>query len=130
MRTIWRGFCGICRHRFAVLAAALMAVASIISVACNVFADEPRHIRITLARSVSAIPLWGSGRSRKKPAFASNTSRPARMPTCSAISKAGCELGTLGYQSPALMAEQNVRNIKIVAGEQLGGRIPDHAQGR
>jgi ABC-type nitrate/sulfonate/bicarbonate transport system substrate-binding protein len=32
------------------------------------------------------------------------------------------EIGTLGYQSPAVMAEQNVTNVKIVAGEQLGGQ--------
>jgi sulfonate transport system substrate-binding protein len=36
--------------------------------------------------------------------------------------QSGIEIGTLGYQSPAVMAEQNVTNVKIVAGEQLGGQ--------
>lgn len=122
MRTIWRGFCGICRHRFAVLAAALMAVASIISVACNVFADEPRHIRITLARSVSAIPLWGIGPFAEKAGFRVEYIPAGTNADMQRNLESGVELGTLGYQSPALMAEQNVRNIKIVAGEQLGGQ--------
>src|SRR5262249_40703046 len=36
--------------------------------------------------------------------------------------QSGIELGILGYQSPAVMAEQNVANVKIIAGEQLGGQ--------
>ena len=36
--------------------------------------------------------------------------------------QSGVEVGTLGYQSPAVMAEQNVSNIKIVAGVQSGGQ--------
>ena len=44
------------------------------------------------------------------------------MRRCSAICKAEFEVGTLGYQSPAIMAEQKVTNVKIIAGEQLGGQ--------
>jgi len=121
MRTIWRDFCAICRHRFAVVAA-VMAVASIISVACNVFADEPRHIRITLARSVSAIPLWGIGPFAEKAGFRVEYIPAGTNADMQRNLESGVELGTLGYQSPALMAEHNVNNVKILAGEQLGGQ--------
>src|SRR5262249_12307512 len=87
MPAILYGFLSIWRRYFPTVAA-LLTLASIIGVACNVAAEEPKHIRITLARSVSAIPLWASDHLRKKLAFGSSTFQPVQMQTCSAICRA------------------------------------------
>src|SRR5215468_3427074 len=68
MQPMLYGFLDICRRWFPTFTA-LLTLASIIAVACNVAADEPKHIRITLARSVSAIPLWGIGPFAEKAGF-------------------------------------------------------------
>jgi ABC-type nitrate/sulfonate/bicarbonate transport system substrate-binding protein len=102
--------------------AALFALAWSISFACNVFAEEPKHMRITLARSVSAIPLWGIGSFAEKAGFRVEYIPAGTNADMQRNLESGIELGTLGYQSPALMAEQNVKNVKIIAGEQFGGQ--------
>jgi ABC-type nitrate/sulfonate/bicarbonate transport system substrate-binding protein len=102
--------------------AALMALASVIFAAGRVYGDEPRQIRITLARSVSAIPLWGIGPFAEKAGFRIEYIPSGTNADMQRNLESGVELGTLGYQSAALMAEHNVKNVKIVAGEQLGGQ--------
>jgi ABC-type nitrate/sulfonate/bicarbonate transport system substrate-binding protein len=102
--------------------AALAAVASMIAMACNVTADEPTHVRITVARSVSGIPLWGIGPFAEKAGFRVEYIPAGTNADMQRNLQSGVELGTLGYQSPAVMAEQNVANVKIIAGEQLGGQ--------
>jgi sulfonate transport system substrate-binding protein len=121
MQTVWHGSFNISRRHFAVVAA-LLALASSISFVRNVFAEEPRHIRITLARSVSAIPLWGIGPFAEKAGFRVEYIPAGTNADMQRNLESGIELGTLGYQSPALMAEQNAKNVKIIAGEQLGGQ--------
>ena len=45
------------------------------------------------------------------------------MPINSARCKIGSvEIATLGYQNPAIMAEQNVTNVKVISGLYLGGQ--------
>jgi ABC-type nitrate/sulfonate/bicarbonate transport system substrate-binding protein len=39
-----------------------------------------------------------------------------------AVQSGGVEIATLGYQSPAVMAEQKVSNVKIIAGASVGGQ--------
>ena len=102
--------------------AALAAFAAIITMACNVTADEPTHVRITVARSVSGIPLWGIGPFAEKAGFRVEYIPVGTNADMQRNLQSGVELGTLGYQSPAVMAEQNVTNVKIIAGEQLGGQ--------
>ena len=121
MPAILYGFLGIWRRYFPTVAA-LLSLASIIGVACNVAAEEPKHIRITLARSVSAIPLWGIGPFAEKAGFRVEYIPAGTNADMQRNLQSGIELGTLGYQSPAIMAEQNVANAKIIAGEQLGGQ--------
>src|SRR5262245_19240598 len=115
------GFLSIWRRYFPT-AAALLILASIISLACNVAADEPKHLRTTLARSVSATPLWGIGPLAEKASFRVEYIPAGTNADMQRNLQSGVELGTLGYQSPAVMAEQNVTNVKIIAGEQLGGQ--------
>jgi ABC-type nitrate/sulfonate/bicarbonate transport system substrate-binding protein len=121
MQTMLYGFLDICRRCFPIFTA-LLTLASIIAVACNVAADEPKHIRITLARSVSAIPLWGIGPFAEKAGFRVEYIPAGTNADMQRNLQSGIELGTLGYQSAAVMAEQNVTNVKIIAGEQLGGQ--------
>ena len=117
VRTGW----SIWRRHFATLAAVVL-LAAIAAAAWNVRADEPRHVRITLARSVSAIPLWGIGPFAEKAGFRVEYLPAGTNADMQRNLQSGVEIGTLGYQSPAVMAEQNVGNVKIVAGEQLGGQ--------
>lgn len=85
-------------------------------------AAEPTLVRVTLARSVSAIPLWGVGPFAEKAGFRVEFIPAATNADMQRNLQSGVDVGTLGYQSPAVMAEQHVNNVKIIAGEQIGGQ--------
>jgi sulfonate transport system substrate-binding protein len=101
---------------------ALALLAGIIAAGCNTRADTPKPVRITVARSVSGIPLWGIGPFAEASGFRVEYIPAGTNAEMQRNLQSGIEIGTLGYQSPAVMAEQNVTNVKIVAGEQLGGQ--------
>jgi sulfonate transport system substrate-binding protein len=101
---------------------ALAPLAGIIAAGCNTRADTPKPVRITVARSVSGIPLWGIGPFAEASGFRVEYIPAGTNAEMQRNLQSGIEIGTLGYQSPAVMAEQNVTNVKIVAGEQLGGQ--------
>jgi sulfonate transport system substrate-binding protein len=101
---------------------ALTLLAGIIAAGCNTRADTPKPVRITVARSVSGIPLWGIGPFAEAAGFRVEYIPAGTNAEMQRNLQSGIEIGTLGYQSPAGMAEQNVTNVKIVAGEQLGGQ--------
>ena len=101
---------------------ALALLAGIIAAGCNTRADTPKPVRITVARSVSGIPLWGIGPFAEVSGFRVEYIPAGTNAEMQRNLQSGVEIGTLGYQSPAVMAEQNVTNVKIVAGEQLGGQ--------
>ena len=102
-------------------AALLVAVCAAGGDQANAQADK-RLVRVTLARSVSAIPLWGIGPFADKQGFKVEHVPAGTNAEMQRNIQSGVEIGTLGYQSPAVMAEQNVSNIKIVAGVQAGGQ--------
>jgi ABC-type nitrate/sulfonate/bicarbonate transport system substrate-binding protein len=83
---------------------------------------DKKLVRVTAARSVSAIPLWGIGPFADKHGFKVEYVPAGTNAEMQRNIQSGVEIGTLGYQSPAMMAEQNVSNIKIIAGEQAGGQ--------
>jgi ABC-type nitrate/sulfonate/bicarbonate transport system substrate-binding protein len=83
---------------------------------------DKKLIHITLARSVSAIPLWGIGPFAEKHGFRVEYLPAGTNAEMQRNIQNGVEIGTLGYQSPAIMAEQSVANVKIIAGEQIGGQ--------
>src|SRR5215831_7385261 len=122
MPAILYGFLSIWRRYFPTVAT-LLTLASIIGVACNVAAEEPKHIRITLARSVSAIPLWGIGPFAEKAGFRVEYIPAGTNADMQRNLQSGIELGTLGYQSPAVMAEQNVANATIVRMPDVAARL-------
>jgi sulfonate transport system substrate-binding protein len=101
---------------------ALALLAGIIAAGCNTRADTLKPVRITVARSVSGIPLWGIGPFAEASGFRVEYIPAGTNAEMQRNLQSGIEIGTLGYQSPAVMAEQNVANVKIVAGEQLGGQ--------
>jgi sulfonate transport system substrate-binding protein len=101
---------------------ALTLLAGIIAAGCNTRADTLKPVRITVARSVSGIPLWGIGPFAEASGFRVEYIPAGTNAEMQRNLQSGVEIGTLGYQSPAVMAEQNVANVKIVAGEQLGGQ--------
>ena len=101
---------------------ALALLAGIIAAGCDTRADTPKPVRITVARSVSGIPLWGIGPFAEASGFRVEYIPAGTNAEMQRNLQSGVEIGTLGYQSPAVMAEQNVTNVKIVAVEQLGGQ--------
>jgi sulfonate transport system substrate-binding protein len=85
--------------------------------------DDLKLVRATLSRSLSAPFLWGFNPIGEKYGL--------RVQVVDAITNAdqqrniqtgGVEIGSVGYQSAAAMAEQNVGNVKIIAGMYLGGQ--------
>lgn len=94
-----------------------LALFASIAAASNVRADEPTLVRVTLARSVSAIPLWGIGPFAKKAGFRVEYIPAGTNTEMQRNIQSGVEIGTLGYQSLAIMADQNVTNVKVVAGD-------------
>jgi ABC-type nitrate/sulfonate/bicarbonate transport system substrate-binding protein len=109
---------GLFRHFAALTVLAILA--TIFTWTWHARAQERKHVRITVARSVSGIPLWGIGPFAEKAGFRVEYIPAGTNAEMQRNLQSGVEIGTLGYQSPAVMAEQNVSNVKIVAGEQLG----------
>lgn len=84
---------------------------------------EKKLVRVVTARAVNFVALWGMGPFAEKYGL--------RIEMIDAVTNAdqqrsiqvgGAEVAALGYQSPAIMAEQNVTSIKIIAGAYLGGQ--------
>jgi sulfonate transport system substrate-binding protein len=80
-------------------------------------------VRIASARGVIFYPLWGIG------PFADKYGIEAEMiPIMTnadqqrALQTGGADVATQGYVNPAIMAEQNVTNVKIISGLYLGGQ--------
>ena len=86
-------------------------------------AQEPKLVRVIANRSVSGVALWGMGPFAKEHGLriemdAASTNAEMQR----AIQTGGIQVGSLGYQSPAIMAEQNVANVKVIAGTFVGGQ--------
>jgi ABC-type nitrate/sulfonate/bicarbonate transport system substrate-binding protein len=85
--------------------------------------NDTTVIRATLSRSLSAPFLWGFNPIGNKYGL--------KVQVLDAITNAdqqrniqtgGVEVGSVGYQTPAVMAEQNVKNVRIIAGMYVGGQ--------
>lgn len=90
----------------------------------NAAAQGSEHvIRIATARGVNFVGLWGIGPFAQK--YGLRTEMVVAVTNADqqrALQLGGAELASLGYQSPAIMAEQGVSNIKVLAGVYLGGQ--------
>jgi sulfonate transport system substrate-binding protein len=86
-------------------------------------ANDLKLVRATLSRSLSAPFIWGFNPIGEKYGL--------RAQVIDAITNAdqqrniqtdAVEVGSVGYQTAAAMAEQNIGNVKIVAGMYVGGQ--------
>jgi sulfonate transport system substrate-binding protein len=85
--------------------------------------QDKKPIRIASARGVNFVALWGMGPFAEKHGL--RTEMVAAMTNADqqrALQVGGAEVATLGYQNPAIMAEQNVTNVKVISGLYLGGQ--------
>ena len=81
-----------------------------------------KTIRITMARSVSLMPIWGIGPFAKKYGLRTEFIATSNNAEMQRNLQNGIEVGSLGFQNAAIMAEQNVLNVKIIAGILSGGQ--------
>src|SRR5271166_6347468 len=114
---------------FRYLAAGSLAVLTIFALAGAWHArgraaeSDLKLVRATLSRSLSAPFIWGFNPIGEKYGL--------RAQVLDAITNAdqqrniqtgGVEVGSVGYQTAAAMAEQNVGNVKIIAGMYVAGQ--------
>jgi ABC-type nitrate/sulfonate/bicarbonate transport system substrate-binding protein len=86
-------------------------------------AQERKLVRITTARAVNFVALWGMGPFAEKYGVRteiSDTNTNAEMQRY--VQTGAAHVGSVGYATPAIMAEQNVGTVKIIAGLYLGGQ--------
>ncbi len=105
------------------LYAALSLIAAQVLVPAGAAGAEKKLVRITVARGVNHLGLWGIGPFAAKYGLQTevvDTNTNAEMQRY--IQAGQVEVGALGYQSAAIMAEQNVSTIKIIAGIYNGGQ--------
>lgn len=91
----------------------------------NAQAQQPdkKLVRIASARGVNFYPLWGMAPFAEK--YGIRTEMVAVITNADqqrALQNGSVEVATLGYQNPAIMAEQNVSDVKVIAGLYLGGQ--------
>jgi sulfonate transport system substrate-binding protein len=85
--------------------------------------SDLKLVRATLSRSLSAPFIWGFNPIGEKyglraQVFDAITNADQQRN----IQTGGVEVGSVGYQTAAVMAEQNVGNVKIIAGMYVGGQ--------
>lgn len=109
---------------FSVGAALLAVVLIVFSGPHNAaMAQEKPLVRITTARAVNFVALWGIGPYADKYGLRteiSDTTTNAEMQRY--VQTGAAHVGSLGYATPAIMAEQNISTVKIIAGVYLGGQ--------
>ena len=105
------------------IANCLLLLLAICVVPERLSAQDTKLIRISAPRSASAVSLWGFEPFGKK--YGLRTEVNAAITNADmqrAVQSGGVEVAILGYQSPAIMAEQKVSNVKIISGASVGGQ--------
>jgi ABC-type nitrate/sulfonate/bicarbonate transport system substrate-binding protein len=100
-----------------------LLVAGVMALVTPAGAQEQKLIKISAARGIHHIGVWGLAPFAAKyglrtEVVATNTN--AEMQRYAQTGEV--QLAALGYQSPAVMAEQNVTTIKVIAGHYNGGQ--------
>jgi len=108
-----------------IAAASIVPVLLILLANDGLRAQQPdkKVVRIASARGVNFVALWGMGPFAEK--YGLRVEMVAAMTNADqqrALQAGGAEVATQGYQNPAIMAEQNVTNVKVIAGLYLGGQ--------
>ena len=80
-------------------------------------------VRATLSRSLSSPAIWGFNPIGEKYGLRSEVvDAITNADQQRNIQTGGVQVGSLGYQSAAVMAEQNIGNVKIIAGMYVSGQ--------
>jgi len=108
-----------------IAAASIIPILLILLATDGLRAQQPdkKVVRIASARGVNFVALWGMGPFAEKHGL--RVEMVAAMTNADqqrALQAGGVEVATQGYQNPAIMAEQNVTNVKVIAGLYLGGQ--------
>jgi ABC-type nitrate/sulfonate/bicarbonate transport system substrate-binding protein len=105
-------------------AGALLAIAALAGLwRAPASAAEDKVIRATLSRSLAGVAIWGLEPIGKKYGLRSEVlDAITNAQQQRNIQTGGVQVGSVGYQSPAAMADQNVDNVKIIAGMYVGGQ--------
>jgi sulfonate transport system substrate-binding protein len=106
-----------------ILTAMLLVAAGGQGSAARAQQPEKKLVRIASARGVNFVALWGMGPFAEKHGI--RTEMVAVITNADqqrALQNGNVEVATLGYQNPAIMAEQNVSNVKVTSGLYLGGQ--------
>jgi ABC-type nitrate/sulfonate/bicarbonate transport system substrate-binding protein len=108
-----------------IAAASIIPILLILLATDRLRAQQPdkKVVRIASARGVNFVALWGMGPFAEKHGL--RVEMVAAMTNADqqrALQAGGAEVATQGYQNPAIMAEQNVTNVKVIAGLYLGGQ--------
>lgn len=80
-------------------------------------------VRVATARAVNFVALWGIGQFAKK--YGLRVDMVVAVTNADqqrAVESGGADLASLGYQNPAIMAEQGVTNVKVISGVYRGGQ--------
>ena len=110
------------------IAAALIVLPAMILISAGqddfaVRAQVTKVVRIASARGVIFYPLWGMAPFAEK--YGIRTEMIPVMTNADqqrALQTGDAEVASQGYVNPAIMAEQNVGNVKIISGLYLGGQ--------
>ena len=103
-------------------AALLTFVVAMMAADFAVNAQEKKLVRITMARGIHFVALWGIGPFADKYGLrleVSDANTNAEMQRY--VQTGATQLAALGYATPAIMAEQNISTVKIISGIYLGG---------
>ncbi|HEY7245667.1 MAG TPA: ABC transporter substrate-binding protein [Xanthobacteraceae bacterium] len=107
------------------------AIAALIGLAVAMGSTAPmkaaegdlKLVRATLSRSLSAPFIWGFNPIGQKYGLrAQVVDAMTNADQQRNIQTGAVEVGSVGYQTAAVMAEQNVGNVKIIAGMYVGGQ--------
>src|SRR5262245_55740952 len=110
-------------HRWIAAGGIALAVIAPVASLPGSTAATAQTVRIATSRGVNFVSLWGMGPFAEK--YGLRTEMIDAVTNADqqrSIQVGGADVASLGYQSPAIMAEQNVTNIKIISGIYLGGQ--------
>lgn len=109
-------------HQY-LLVGALAALAVVAADVARAAEGDLKLVRATLARSLSAPFIWGFNPFGEKYGLRSEVlDALSNADQQRNIQSGGVQVGSVGYQGPAVMAEQNVGNVKIIAGMYVSGQ--------
>lgn len=103
-------------------ALSILALCALGAVAAGAAEPQPDLVRITMARSLAGPALWGLEPFAAKYGLHTEVIDTTTNAEMQHYLQSGVEVGSLGYQSPAVMAEQKVGNVKIIGELAISGQ--------